>query len=83
MKLTGKDGKEYDVEYAYAPTMNGRCVIQLQDDRSFAEIANEFDGVENFHLTNPDTGDMDFTGYTEITYMNRNATGVNIQLVKG
>ena len=83
MKLIGKDGKEYEVQYAYAPTMSGRCVIQLQDNRSFAEIAEEFEGVENFHLYNPGAGEFDYTGYTEITYMNRNATGVNIQLVKG
>ena len=81
MKITVKNGKELDVEYAYAPTINGRCVIQLPGDHTFAEVAADFEGVDNFHVIDG-TSEYDYSGYTKITYMNRNANGINIQLVK-
>ena len=82
MILTGKNGKEYNVEYAYAPTRDGRCVIQLLDEMTFPDAASEFTGVENFHLSDPASGEMDFSGYTEIVSMRRNNTGINIQLIQ-
>lgn len=82
MKITGKGGKEYDIEYAYAPTINNRLVIQYPGNHTFADVAKAFEGVESFHVTNGDS-ECDYDGYTCITYMNRNANGINIQLVKG
>lgn len=83
MTITVKNGKELAVTYAYAPTINGRCVVQLPGDHTFAEVANDFEGVDNFHVVDESSGaEYDYAGYTVVTYMNRNANGINIQLVK-
>ena len=81
--ITTDKGYSYNAICAYAPTYNGNCVVQLNDWRSLSDIAAEFDGLNNIHLSDPVTGDLDFNGYSRlVSIFVDNAYVVTIQMSK-
>ena len=76
-------GKTFDVEYAWAPTMDGACGIGLLDTRPLHRIAADFSGLTHIHFTDTETGEWDFDGYTVLSMISRAGGIVRIKLVKG
>ena len=48
--ITTSKGTEHEVDFAWAPTYDGKCMIQMPDERRLPEIAEEFDGIEHIHF---------------------------------
>lgn len=67
IRITTNKGKSYECDYAYAPTYDGGCMIQMDDPRPLSVIAQEFDGLESIHAVDPLAGEMDFNGYNTLT----------------
>lgn len=81
--ITTSKGNEYEVQYAYAPLMDGSCGIALDDTRRLSEVAGEFDGLKSIHLVDTDVGESTFDGYTELTQITRVGQTVTMKLMKG
>ncbi len=81
-KITTSKGTEHEVDFAWAPTFDGKCLIQLRDGRRVPEIAAEFDGLEHIHFIDAEAErEYDFDGYTAIVGFFRNPDGgIQIQL---
>ena len=82
--ITTSKGTEHEVDFAWAPTFDGKCMIQLLDERRFPEIAAEFDGLERVHFNDGEAErEYDFDGYTALVGLIRNPNGgIQIQLAK-
>lgn len=83
--ITTNKGKTYEVDYAWAPLMNGSCGISLKDARPISEIVPEFDGLTHIHMVDEGVGEYDFDGYTrleEIRAQDQHGN-VYIRLAKG
>lgn len=77
MKLTTSKGKTYNADWADGPTiMQKALVIQLQDERKLAEIAEEFEGVKTIRRESEKEGNKEWTGYTELLRVSRTIKGV-------
>ena len=60
----------YEVDFAWAPTFDGTCMIQYADDRRFPEIAAEWDGLGTVHFTDEAAEqEYDWEGYTRLTHL--------------
>lgn len=76
-------GREYDAVFAYAPTMDGKCVIQLRsDDRPLSEIAREFEGADYIERFSAEEGDAGYTGYTQLQAVERQGDAVTITMTR-
>ena len=84
MKLTTSKGLTYDVDWADGPTITSSgLLIQLQDSRSLAVIAAEFEGNETIKRESETEGNKEWNGYTELLRVARVMPGrVTIALVK-
>lgn len=80
--ITTSTGKTYDVDYAWAPLMDGSCQIMLQDNRPLSTIATEFEELTNIHFVDTETGEADYTGYSVLFSISRDSRGVLIKLSK-
>lgn len=74
----------YDVDYAWAPTFDGACMIQMHDLRRIPEIANEFDMLEKIVYYDSDLKrEYEWIGYTRIRDLYSKSDGtVQITLEK-
>lgn len=83
-KITTSKGTEHEVDFAWAPTFDGKCMIQMHDERRFPEISDEFDGLESIHFIDGEAErEYDFDGYTKLVWLIRNSDGsIQIQLAK-
>jgi hypothetical protein len=79
--VTTKNGS-YNVNYAWAPLMDGSCEICMNDTRLLSQIAPEFEGLDAIHFVDTDTGEYDYLGYTVLSGINRDSRGVHIKLIK-
>lgn len=84
MKLTTSKGLTYNVDWADGPTITSSgLLIQLQDSRSLAVIAAEFEGNETIRRESETEGNKEWNGYTELLRVARVAPGrVVVALVK-
>lgn len=84
MKLTTCRNKTYDVIYMDGPTrLSGAVMIRMQDPRPILQIGAEFDGLETFRREDPNQGDKEWTGYTQLSAIRRlTETDVLIELSK-
>ena len=80
--ITTSKNKTYEVDYCWAPCLNGGCGIGLRDARPLAEIIPEFDGLSHIHLIDTATGEFDFDGYTFLQSIRRTGEQVHIELRK-
>lgn len=85
MKLTTSKGNEYTVDWIDGPTItSGAVMLQMQDVRSLAEIAGEFDGLEWLKRESENQGNKEFCGYNVLQHISRMNNGkVQIALIKG
>jgi len=75
--------KTYDVDFAWAPTFDGGCMIQMNDQRRIPEIAAEFDGIEKIHCVDDGAGqEYDWEGYSRLKSITSNNGKVQITLAK-
>lgn len=59
-----------EVDFAWAPTFDGKCMIQYADDRRFPLISDDWDGLDTLHFSDGDAEqEYDWTGYTRLTQM--------------
>lgn len=72
MKITTNKGKTYEVNFAFAPTTGGNCMVEIKDTRPMAEIAAEFEGVEKMIREDEDEGNAVYEGYTMLVSIVRN-----------
>lgn len=84
MKLTTSKGFEYTVDWADGPTIiSNALIIQMKDERSIAQIAEEFEGAETIARESENEGNKEWRGYTELLRVARVAPGtVTVALVK-
>lgn len=61
--LTTNKGLTYEVDYAWAPLLDGTCRIQMIDDRPLSVIAPEFEGLSSIHYSESSTGEYEYDGY--------------------
>ena len=55
MKITTNNGKMFEVQFAEASIIEpNRMIIELVDERPFAEIAADFDGLETITKSDDD-----------------------------
>lgn len=76
-------GNQYDVDFAWAPTIDGACMIRLQDARRLPLIAAEFDGLTE--ITYTDAAAMrayTWAGYTRLISAVRSDAGVTLKLTR-
>ncbi|MBP3647188.1 MAG: hypothetical protein J6K55_12285 [Clostridia bacterium] len=77
MKLTTSKGLTYNVDWADGPTITSSgLLIQMQDSRSIAVIAAEFEGNETIRRESETEGNKEWHGYTEVMRVARVAEGV-------
>lgn len=82
--LTTDKGKTFDVNWAWAPVGDDDdMILELtREERSMAEIAEDFDGVEHFHKSNENAPpyEADYDGYTKIKSISRNFRKHTVQI---
>ena len=74
-ELTTSKGGKFDVDYAWAPTPDGSCHIQMQDARRLYQIAEDFDGCQEITYHDPDAGVLVYAGYTAVSQITRYNNG--------
>jgi len=83
MQITTNKGKAFDVLYIGAVYRNGnRMMIELGDDRPFAEIATDFDGLDTITREDsirPGVKEV-YEGFTRLVGMQLNASAGTIRL---
>lgn len=72
MQIKTSKGKTYEANFAFAPTTDGNCMVEIVDKRPIAEIAAEFDGVGKITREDADEGKAEYEGYTVLTSVVRN-----------
>lgn len=83
MTIRVDGGREYDAVFAYAPTMDGKCVIRLRsDDRPLSEIAREFEGASCIERLSEEEGDAKYTGYTQLQAVERQGDAVTLAMTR-
>lgn len=83
MKITTSSGKTFDIQWIWATREDNRLMIELADDKTFAELAADLDGVPVITKTDSDRPNVKevYEGFTKLVAMSReNAEGV-IRLV--
>ena len=54
-----------EVIFAWSPTFDGKCMIQLHDDRRLSEIAADYDGLDSITYTDEDAEQVyEWEGYS-------------------
>ena len=76
--------KTFNVNYAWAPTYNGHCQLEMEDDRLISEIGVEFEGLsEIVYETDSTERPYVFEGYNKLQLIERlNGGAVLIELEK-
>ena len=84
MKLKTSRGNESTIDFADGPTRTSSALmIQMEDSRSLAVIAAEFDGLELIQRESETQGNKEWAGYTELLRVARvQGDRVVIALVK-
>ena len=78
--ITTKKGK-FEVDFAWAPTFDGTCMIQYSDDRRLPTVAADWDGLETIHFTDEEAEqEYDWEGYTRLTQITTPQPG-KVQLI--
>lgn len=81
MKIRTNKGFESEARYAFAPTMQGNCMVSIPDKRPLSEICADFEGVEEIQKTDEIEGDAVYFGYTNLIYAERSQTDGNVTLI--
>lgn len=71
MKIKTDKGKTFDARWAVELKEPGEFSLEITDDRSLADIADDFDGVKRFERES-DEGVQMFEGYEVLTSIVRN-----------
>lgn len=81
--VTTSKGKTYEAEFAWAPITRGRCMIRISDDRRLPVIAEEFDGLEHIHMSDPGAErEYDWDGYNRLVSIVRMDSIVDMELIQ-
>ena len=80
MRITTNRGKTFDVNYAFAPTSKGTCMMEILDNRPIAEVAADFDGLETISRESENEGNAVYTGYDTLVSVFRNTAKGTVQL---
>ncbi|MBQ9196904.1 MAG: hypothetical protein IJ157_06630 [Clostridia bacterium] len=65
-------GNTYPIDFAYAPTLDGSCMLRLNDEsRPLWEVAEEFDELAWIEKHDPGAGVERYEGYTRLTLVQR------------
>lgn len=72
MTIMTNRGQTFDVNFAYAPTSKGRCMIELKDSRDVSEIAQDFEGLTKISRKSENEGDAVYEGYDVLVSVQRN-----------
>ena len=85
MKLTTSKGNEYTVDWIDGATIiSNEVILQMDDARSIAVIAGEFDGLEWAKRECKLQGDKEFKGFNVLNRIYRLSNGkVQIALGRG
>ena len=81
MRIETSKGKTHNIRYIGATIRDDRKImIILEDDRTFKDIASDFEGLET--ITQPESPDIDhvFRGYTKLVGMNLNDNDGTVRL---
>ena len=81
--ITTKNGT-FEVDFAWAPTADGDCLIQYADTRRIPVIAQDWDELDSVHFADGTTGlEYDWTGYSRLANIVTMQNGkIQIKLVK-
>lgn len=88
MKITTSKGKTFDILFiSSGASFRGKALIELEDDRTLSEVAEDFEGVDTITKTDelrPGVSEV-YSGYTRLISVQRNTeTGtVRLMLEKG
>lgn len=82
--ITTKKGR-HEVDFAWAPTFDGTCMIQYADTRRLPLVAAEWDGLESIHFTDEEAEqEYNWEGYSRLTQISIPQPGkVQIILARG
>lgn len=79
--IATSNGNVYQVKFAWAPTYDGQCMIDLPDARRLPEIAQEFDGLAAIrYVDGPAEAEYIWEGYTALRSIVRHPDG-NVQII--
>lgn len=71
MTIMTNRGQTFDVNFAYAPTSMGQCMIELKDSRGVSDIAQDFEGLEKISRKSENEGDAEYIGYDVLVSVQR------------
>ena len=66
MQVTTNRGQTFNVNWAWE-TKDGQLMIELPDERSIAEIAQDFDGLTMIERKSEEEGDRPYIGFNKLT----------------
>lgn len=68
MRIVTSKNEEYSVDWIDTPVQDGnRLLLQMRTDKTLAEIASAFDGLEWIERYDENQGDKRYEGYSRLT----------------
>lgn len=71
MQVSTNRGQTFDVNWAWEHK-NGPLMIELKEDRSIGEIADDFDGLVRIERKSEEEGDATYSGFDVLVSVTRN-----------
>ncbi len=72
MTIWTNRGQTFNVNWAWATEDRGQLMIELKEDRSIGEIADDFDGLVKIERKSEEEGDDTYLGYDDLVGVTRN-----------
>lgn len=71
MTITTNRGQTFDVNWAWETKDRGQLMIELKEDRSVGDIAEDFDGLVKIERKSEEEGDATYLGYDVLVSVTR------------
>ena len=81
MILRTSKGNEYDCRLCYAPTYDDGLMIEIRDNRTFSEIAPEFENLDYVEIN--ELKPTRYDAYRKLHLMSRTDDIVQLKLYRG
>lgn len=85
MKIETSKGMNFNIEFICSPLRDGsKVIIEMEDDRSLAEIADDFDGLESIKKTVSGRNDKAvyemYEGFSRLVGIQRDTASGSVRL---
>ena len=83
MRLETSNGRATEAELAYAPTLDNKMVLRIEDNgQTYGEICEALEGVERFGVWESESKMNVYIGYTKMHRISRDNGKITIVLEK-